>query len=414
MKTRTLVSLLLLSLFLPMTAAAQNNQLFPGAGKALEKHKERKAEAAKRAAEQLAAEQAAAELAAAEAAASEIAEPAQADIVHAETESESIWIGQAAPDSTDYADSPAPEGIGTTFGLFQKGDGAQIDTLDIGDERLQVVLCDDGTWHYIKNINSLSAMDIFKEKWNTQTNAYGESLESLPPRVTICLVDTLSKWTCPNQTKVFSKFGYRRGRRHQGVDLPYPTGTPVPAAFDGRVRVSEYCSGYGNLVVIRHENGLETFYGHLSRRDVNVGDWVRSGDIIGLGGSTGRSSGPHLHFETRYHGFAFDPEWIADYETGKLRKNIFVLKRTYLNNSSHYVPTSIDEEEDVYGGDEKVIEEEKRIAAEKAAMRYHIVKQGETVGSIAIKEHVSQAKIKQLNPKLNINRISIGQRIRVN
>ena len=414
MKTRTLVSLLLLSLFLPMTAAAQNNQLFPGAGKALEKHKERKAEAAKRAAEQLAAEQAAAELAAAEAAASEIAEPAKADIVQAETESESIWIGQAAPDSTDYADSPAPEGIGTTFGLFQKGDGAQIDTLDIGDERLQVVLCDDGTWHYIKNINSLSAMDIFKEKWNTETNAYGESLESLPPRVTICLVDTLSKWTCPNQTKVFSKFGYRRGRRHQGIDLPYPTGTPVPAAFDGRVRVSEYCSGYGNLVVIRHENGLETFYGHLSRRDVKPGDWVSSGDVIGLGGSTGRATGPHLHFEVRYQGFAFDPQWIADYETGKLHSSVFVLKRTYLDPSSHYVPQSIEEEEDVYGTDEDIAEEEARKAAELAAIRWHTVKSGETISSIAAKEHVSQAKIKSLNPGLNVNKISIGQKIRVN
>lgn len=321
---------------------------------------------------------------------------------------------QAVLDTVMVADTPAPEGIGTTPGLFKKGSGAQIDTLEIGDPRLMVVLCDDGSWHYIKNLDTLSEMDIFKDHWNTATNPYAEPLDSLPYRVSICLVDSLSNWTCPYQTKVFSKFGYRHGRRHQGVDLPYPKGTPVAAAFDGRVRVSEYASGYGNLVIIRHENGLETFYGHLSRRDVNVGDWVRSGDIIGLGGSTGRSTGPHLHFETRYHGFAFDPQWIADYETGQLRKNVFVLRRSYLNASSHYVPSSLDEEDDVFGGDEKIIEEEKRIAAEKAAMRYHTVKAGETVGSIAIKEHVSQSKIKQLNPKINIDRISIGQKIRIN
>lgn len=309
----------------------------------------------------------------------------------------------------------APEGIGTTPGLFQKGEGAQIDTLDIGDERLQVVLCDDGTWHYIRNQSYIDEMEVFAEDWEEENiNPYKEELSSLPLRISICLVDSLSKWTCPYEGKVYSKFGWRHRRRHQGIDLPYPTGTPVKAAFDGRVRLSTYTKGYGNLIVIRHENGLETYYGHLSKRNVSPGDWVASGDIIGLGGSTGRSTGPHLHFETRYHGFAFDPQWIADYETGKLRKNVFVLKRTYLNTSSHYVPESLDEEEDVFGADEKIIAEEQRIAAEKAAIRYHTVRKGETIGAIAIKEHVSQAKIKQLNPRLNVNKISIGQKIRVN
>ena len=309
----------------------------------------------------------------------------------------------------------APEGIGAQPGLFRKGEGVQVDTIDIGDDRLQIVLCDDGTWHYIKNQESVDALDVFSTHWDTENiNPYKEELSNLPVRSTICLVDTLSKWTCPYVGKVYSKFGYRRGRRHMGLDLPYPHGTPVAAAFDGRVRISTYTKGYGNLVVIRHENGLETFYGHLSRRDVYPGDWVSSGDIIGLGGSTGRSTGPHLHFEVRYHGFAFDPQWLADYETGKLHKNVLVLKRTYFSPSSHYVPETIDEEEDVFGEEERIIAEEKRIAEEKAAIRYHTVRKGETVGSIAIKEHVSQAKIKKLNPKLNINKISIGQKIRVN
>lgn len=308
-----------------------------------------------------------------------------------------------------------PDGFGSVPGLFKKGEGAQVDTLDIGDERLQVVLCDDGTWHYIRNQEYISGMEVFSDDWEEEAlNPYKEDLASLPARVSICLVDSLSTWTCPYVGKVYSKFGWRHRRRHQGIDIPYPTGTPVKAAFDGRVRVSSYSRGYGNLVIIRHENGLETYYGHLSRRDVQPGDWVGSGDVIGLGGSTGRSSGPHLHFETRYHGFAFDPQWIADYETGKLRKNVFVLKRTYLNTSSHYIPESLEEEDDVFGADEKIIQEEQRIAAEKAAIRYHTVRKGETIGSIAIKEHVSQAKIKKLNPKLNINRISIGQKIRIN
>lgn len=298
---------------------------------------------------------------------------------------------------------------------FSKGTGAPIDTLDVNDDRIMVVLCDDNSWFYIRNLNTLAADSTFTDHWTEDVpNAYADvELENLPYRNTIILADSLSKWTCPYCTKVFSKFGYRHGRRHMGIDLPYSTGTPVKAAFDGKVRASMYYKGYGNLVVIRHENGLETVYGHLSRRDVKTGDWVRSGEVIGLGGSTGRSTGPHLHFEVRYKGFAFDPQWIADYETGRLRSNVFVLRRSYLSPTSHYVPESLDEEDDVYGGDEKVIEEEKRIAAEKAAMRYHVVKDGETVSSICVKEHVSQATIKKLNPGMNIDRISIGQRIRV-
>jgi murein DD-endopeptidase MepM/ murein hydrolase activator NlpD len=180
------------------------------------------------------------------------------------------------------------------------------------------------------------------------------------------------------------------------------------------VRASTYSSGYGNLVIIRHENGLETYYGHLSKREVEVGDWVHAGDEIGLGGSTGRSTGPHLHFETRYMGFAFDPEWIADYETGQLRKNVFVLRRSYLNANSHYVPETIDEEEEIYASEEKIVEEEKRIAAERAAMRYYTVKSGDTLGAIAKREGKSLGTIQKLNPGINPNKLRIGQKIRVN
>lgn len=299
---------------------------------------------------------------------------------------------------------------------FAKGQGAVIDTLEIGDGRLRVVLKDDNTWFYVKNRDIIAADEVFTSHWSENViNSYNDvQLASLPLRNTICLIDSVSRWTCPVQTKVFSKFGYRHGRRHQGVDLPLKKGDPVKAAFDGRVRTTMYTSGYGNLVVIRHENGLETYYGHLSKMNVHPGDWVTSGDVIGLGGSTGRATGPHLHFETRYMGFAFDPQWIADYESGRLHASVFVLKRTYLDPSSHYVPQSLDEEEDVYGADEAILAEEERRAAELAAIRWHTVKSGETVSAIASKEHVSIQKIKDLNPGININKIRIGQKIRVN
>lgn len=317
------------------------------------------------------------------------------------------------PDSTAF-NGNVPDEDG--YSDFKSGKGAEVDTLNIGDGRLLVVLKDDHSWYYVKNFDIVAQDSVFVNNWvvnepNPYTNV---KLDSLPLRNSIILVDSASNFVCPYVRAVYSKFGYRRGRRHQGVDLPLPTGTPVKAAFDGRVRVSMYSRGYGNLVIIRHENGLETFYGHLSKKLVEVGDWVRAGDEIGLGGSTGRSTGPHLHFETRFQGFAFDPQWIIDFEKGELRKNVFVLRRSYLDASSHYVPESIDEEDEIYATDEAIEAEEKRIAAERAAMRWHTVKNGETVSHIAIKEGVSVAKIKSLNPGININKIRIGQKIRVN
>ena len=320
---------------------------------------------------------------------------------------------QLTPPERDLQD-PAPQGLLTRPGTFKSGTGVPVDTLDINDGRLLLVLRDDHTWYYIKNYELMAADAVFTEAWDSNaTDPYHLQLENLPLRNTICLVDSASVFVCPNQTKVFSKFGYRHGRQHQGIDLPLKTGTPIYAAFDGRVRVSEYHRGYGNLVILRHENGLETFYGHLSKREVEVGDWVHAGDQIGLGGSTGRSTGPHLHFETRYKGYAFDPEWIADYETGQLRSTVFVLRRSYLSPTSRYVPESLDEEDDVYGADEKIVEEEQR-KAEELARRYYSVRSGDTLSTIAKKHGKSLRTIQQLNPGVNSNRLRIGQKIRVN
>ena len=318
--------------------------------------------------------------------------------------------GSSAPDTLTV-----PKDFVTEPGSFQQGKGAEVDTLDIQDGRLLLVLKDDHTWYYIKNFKRMESDSTFVKDWlPNSTNPYTAPLESLPLHNAIALVDSASRFVVPYQTKVFSRFGIRRGRRHQGVGLPLKTGTPVVAAFDGRVRASTYSKGYGNLVIIRHENGLETFYGHLSKREVEVGDWVRAGDEIGLGGSTGRSTGPHLHFETRYQGYAFDPEWIADYETGELRKNVFVLRRSYLDAHSRYTPESVDEEEEIYADEERIVEEEKRLAAERAAIRYHIVKNGESLSVIARKEGKSLNAVIKLNPGINPDKLSIGQKIRVN
>ena len=243
-----------------------------------------------------------------------------------------------------------------------------IDTLDTANEHIKVVLHADNTWHYYKTTSFQQVSGVYDNHWNdNSTNPYGIEQKDLPDEWAIWLVDSLDQYHCPFQGSVYhrGKFGVRRGRRHQGVDLPLKTGDPVYATFTGKVRVSKYWGAFGNLVVIRHDNGLETFYAHLSKRNVEVGDWVNAGDVIGLGGSTGRSTGPHLHFETRHNGFAFDPQWLIDFEKGTLRHRLFVLKKKYFNIYSNY--------EQDFDDEAKNEEEDKKEDAEKAAMKYYTI-----------------------------------------
>lgn len=298
------------------------------------------------------------------------------------------------------------------------GDKSAMDTLDTANPAVKIILFDDNTWQYWKDPEESANNKVFTEFWDTERAVpYTTTLNDIPDRITFWLVDSDGQWCVPKQNKVYSPFGYRHRKRHQGIDLPLKTGDPIYAAFDGKVRLSKYYSGYGNLVIIRHENGLETFYGHLSKRNVQPGDWVKAGDLIGLGGSTGRSTGPHLHFETRYMGMAFDPQRIADYETGTLRHRAFVLKKSYLNANSKYVPTDDDEDWEIAAADstERAALEAKA-AAEKAAaaaMQYHTIRSGDTLGKLAVKYHTTVRKICQLNGIKETTVLSIGRRIRV-
>jgi murein DD-endopeptidase MepM/ murein hydrolase activator NlpD len=288
------------------------------------------------------------------------------------------------------------------------------DTLDTSDPAVKIILFNDGTWRYERDVRAFADSAVFRKAWNAnELNPYRTKLEDLPYRVTLCLADSASRFCCPNKVKVFSPFGWRRRRNHTGVDLPLPTGTPVYAAFDGRVRVSMYNRGYGNVVVIRHASGLETTYAHLKERNVQAGDYVSAGDVIGLGGSTGRSTGPHLHFETRYEGFAFDPQWLIDFETGTLRHGYFVLKRKYLSNTSRYYPESEDEEDEIYKAEEQDRAEAERIAKEMAAAQYHTVKSGDTLYGLAAKYHTTVGAICKLNGISASTPLKIGKKLRV-
>ena len=296
------------------------------------------------------------------------------------------------------------------------------DTLDTGNPAVKVVLYNNGTYRYVKDLSLVAADSTFTEFWDTRAvNPYRETPDAIPDRFSLWIVDTLDAYCCPYITRPFSLYGYRHGRRHQGIDLPFPKGTPVHAAFDGKVRISDYVGGYGNLVVIRHANGLETFYGHLSESHVSPGDWVNAGDIIGLGGSTGRSTGPHLHFETRYRGAAFDPSWLIDFETGTLRHRLLTIRSWYFNPNQRYVQ-NVDDEDEIFRTDEedRLLAEQQakkdaaaRAAAEAAAMKYHTIRSGDTLSGIAKKYHTSVKALCQLNGIKETTILQVGKRLRV-
>lgn len=283
-----------------------------------------------------------------------------------------------------------------------------VDTLPTVNEALKIVLYNDNTWRYVRDRSVRQDSTVFEKYWSSEAiSPYREvPLSSLPVSVVISLVDSLKSYHYPYKGRIISRYGPRRNRNHNGVDIPLKEGEPIYATFDGRVRYSKDSkTGYGQLVIIRHDNGLETYMGHLSKRLVKDGDWVTAGQVIGEGGSTGRSTGPHLHFETRYYGQSFDPERLIDFNTGMLRRETFLLKRKFFDIYSRYDQNFDDEIAN--------IEDDKREAAELAARKYYKVRSGDTLSGIAVKYGTTVTRICQLN---GINRnaiLKVGKTLRV-
>ncbi len=345
--------------------------------------------------------------------------------------------------NAEYANQPV--------GSVETSDVSAVDTLDTADEYVKILLYGDKTWRYIKKDGFKQKPEIFKMHWETTTvNPYNKTEDKLPEAWAIWLVDSLDQFHVPFKGGILSKYGPRRGRVHQGIDLPLTLGTPVYVTFPGQVRVSRYSDkGYGNIVVIRHENGLETIYAHLSERKVSVGDWVNAGQVLGLGGSTGRSTGPHLHFEMRYQGFSFDPEWIIDFKKGELRQRLFILKKKYFGvNRAEAQNFEAEEAAAEKAAAEKAAAE--KAAAEKAAAEksetisetevaaapapkpaaapapkpsttyttangevWHVVVEGDTLYALASRNRTTVAKVCELNNITETTLLQIGQKLRI-
>ena len=181
----------------------------------------------------------------------------------------------------------------------------------------------------------LTTDSIYTKDWVNAITFVYDSVEfnDLPEEIYLPLINKDEKFSLTWYGKINSEYGKRWGRQHHGLDVDLNIGDTVVAAFDGVVRYAQFNkSGFGNCVVIRHKNGLETIYGHLCKIEVAENQFVKSGQHIGLGGTSGHSTGPHLHFEMRYKDYSFDPQLLIDLSTQKLITETVIFDKVDLVN----------------------------------------------------------------------------------
>lgn len=256
------------------------------------------------------------------------------------------------------------------------------------NQRLSAEISEDSTLNYVQTWDN----DV------CYTSQLSNDLSRLKDTIWLCVQDDLHDgFVMPFDGRVTSRYGWRRGRYHNGTDIDLNTGDTVRAAWSGKVRYAKYNkSGFGNLVIIRHYNGLETFYAHLSKHLVAPNQEVKAGEPLGLGGNTGHSYGSHLHFEVRFYDAPMDPEQIIDFKNKKIKdENLMVHSKLFRpgarasSNHSHVASSS--------SGNKK----------------YYRIRSGDTLGAIAQRNRTSVSKLCQLNGIRPTTVLQIGRNLRV-
>ncbi len=252
------------------------------------------------------------------------------------------------------------------------------------------------------------------DDWN---NTYAHRATELPDSFRI----NLKNFHMPTESRVVtSNFGARWGRAHKGLDIKVYIGDTIRAAFSGKVRMVKYeAAGYGKYVVIRHNNGLETIYGHMSAWLVEENETVKAGQPIGLGGNTGRSTGSHLHFETRLCGVALNPALMFDFRNQDVVADYYMFhKDTYESESAQanllrgkignggYVASDV-RGETIPGGQTVA-----KTTPESKEIKYHKVAVGETLYSISKRRHTTVDELCRLNRLTKDVKVRPGQLLR--
>ncbi len=303
--------------------------------------------------------------------------------------------------------------------LFYSKAQVAMDTIDTKGGRM--ILYSNRTWQYVEDqkfngilnprLHALVSKDSslrFVQRWDNNvcfSTDRANDMNKLKDTLWLCVVDESDdEFVMPVPGMLTSRYGPRKGRNHNGVDLDLNTGDTVRACWSGKVRYAKFNNGgFGNLVVIRHHNGLESFYAHLSKLLVAPNQTVKAGDVIGLGGNTGRSFGSHLHFEIRFYDAALNPEEVIDFSERKCRDhNLFVHRYLFKPGAK---PTNLDEEE--------IEEPEVELKPIESQHKYYRVRSGDTLTEIANKNRTTVSKICQLNGIRVTTSLQLGRSLRV-
>ncbi len=277
----------------------------------------------------------------------------------------------------------------------------QIDTYFEIDKKImnQVILQDS-----LKDIKKDSLSNLWLTKnWNTSTyNPYRKETQIIP--FNIIFTDSIYNSPIERKKVITSRYGWRNRRAHKGIDIDIITGDNIMAMFDGKVRYVNSTKGHGKVVIIRHYNGLETLYAHLSKQSVKVNDIVKKGQVIGKGGETGNARGSHLHLEVSFKGIYIHPEYLFDFgEKNKIRsKNIWVTKNwitPYLHNSKRQSSISI------------CATYEEAIQSNRKRKEVYVVRKGDTLSKISTKHHVSITSICKTNAIRKTSILKVGQKL---
>lgn len=293
-----------------------------------------------------------------------------------------------------------------------------IDT--IPTERGTMIVYSDRTWIYLEDLNFTGIMNErvhnfiegdstldYIAPWDNEisyTSHLRNDLSKLKDTIWLCVSgDGNGGFVMPFNGIVTSSYGWRSGRPHNGTDIDLNTGDTVRAAWSGKVRYAKYNDGgFGNLVIIRHQNGLETFYAHLSKTLVAPNQEVNAGDPIGLGGNTGHSYGSHLHFEVRFYDAPMDPAQIIDFNEKKVKDdNLMVHKGLFRPGAKADEPA---------GADKPAVTASSTAAGAK---KYYKIKSGDTLSGIAARNKTTVSKLCQLNGIKPTTVLQLGRNLRV-
>ncbi|QHI35094.1 Murein DD-endopeptidase MepM [Kordia antarctica] len=289
------------------------------------------------------------------------------------------------------------------FANSQTRDNLQVETAKV-NINLPIVSLALNTFEHIKIVSHSLKKDWIAENWNTNVfNPYKEVKKQYP--LHISFEDSTYASPIPRNKVVTSRYGWRNRRAHNGIDIDLITGDDVMSMFDGVVRYVNTHAGHGKTIVVRHFNGLETVYAHLSRQSVKVNDTVKKGQIIGKGGTTGNARGSHLHLEVLFQGIPIHPEYLFDFsdEDHTIHANdIWVNTKwttAYRHNSKRKSNIEI------------CTTEAEAIESKQAEKKLYTVRRGDTLSRISNKYNVSIASLCKENSIRKTSTLRIGQKL---